>query len=41
MVKKNKLNDFFYREWKDPNYKKRDYLIKKDMFRKISLLVTQ
>ena len=29
MVKKNKLNDFFYREWKDPNYKKRDYLIKK------------
>ena len=27
--KKNKLNDFFYREWSDPNYKKRDYLLKK------------
>lgn len=27
--KKNKLNDFFYREWSDPKYKKRDYLLKK------------
>ena len=37
MVKKNKLNDFFYREWKDPNYKKRDYLIKKICLEKKSV----